>query len=32
MRLFLKDADFEAFEQIMAQTLETQRMRILAYS
>ena len=31
MRLFLKDADFEAFEAMMAQTFETQPMRILAY-
>jgi REP element-mobilizing transposase RayT len=31
MRLFLKEADFEAFERIMAQTLETRPMRILAY-
>ena len=31
MRLFLKDADFEAFEQIIEQTLETRRMRILSY-
>jgi putative transposase len=31
MRLFLKDADFEAFEEMMAQTLETRPMRILAY-
>ncbi|HEV3084810.1 MAG TPA: transposase, partial [Gemmataceae bacterium] len=31
MRLFLKDGDFEAFERILAQTLETRPMRILAY-
>src|SRR5579871_2747047 len=31
MRLFLKDADFEAFEAMMAQTLETRPMRMLAY-
>jgi REP element-mobilizing transposase RayT len=32
MRLFLKDADFEAFEAILERTLETRRMRILAYA
>ena len=31
MRLFLSDADFEAFERAMVQTLETRPMRILAY-
>jgi putative transposase len=31
MRLFLQEADFEAFERLMAQTLETRPMRILAY-
>jgi REP-associated tyrosine transposase len=31
MRLFLKGADFEAFERVVAQTLETCPMRILAY-
>ena len=31
MRLFLKDADFEAFERIIEQTLESRPMRILAY-
>jgi putative transposase len=31
LRLFLKEADFEAFERIMTQTLETRPMRILAY-
>jgi putative transposase len=31
MRLFLKDDDFEAFERMIAQTLETRPMRILAY-
>jgi len=31
MRLFLKDADFEAFERILAKTLETRPMRIAAY-
>jgi putative transposase len=31
MRLFLRDADFEAFERIVAQTLETRPMRIVAY-
>jgi putative transposase len=31
MRLFLKEADFEAFERILEKTLETQPMRILAY-
>jgi putative transposase len=30
-RLFLKDADFEAFERMIEQTLETRPMRILAY-
>ena len=32
MRLFLKDADFEAFEAILERTLETRPMRILAYT
>ena len=31
MRLFLKDGDFEAFERIIEQTLETRPMRILSY-
>ncbi len=31
MRLFLTDDDFEAFERIIAQTLETRPMRIVAY-
>jgi putative transposase len=31
MRLFLTDDDFEAFERIVAQTLETRPMRIVAY-
>jgi putative transposase len=31
MRLFLTDADFEAFERIVAKTLETRPMRIVAY-
>lgn len=31
MRLFLKDADYEAFERILAKTLETRRMRVLSY-
>src|SRR5262249_45280024 len=31
MRLFLRDADFEAFERIMAKTLESCPMRILSY-
>ena len=31
MRLFLKDGDFEAFEGIIEQTLETRPMRILSY-
>ena len=31
MRLFAKDADFEAFERIVEKTLETRPMRILAY-
>ena len=31
MRLFLKDADFEAFERIVEQTLESRPMRILGY-
>ena len=31
MRLFLKEADFEAFERIMEKTLETCPMRIVAY-
>lgn len=31
MRLFLKDGDFEAFERIIEQTLETCPMRILSY-
>jgi putative transposase len=32
MRLFLRDADFEAFERILAKTLETRPMRILSYA
>ena len=32
MRLFLKDADFEAFERILARTLESRPMRIVAYT
>jgi REP-associated tyrosine transposase len=32
MRLFLKDADFEAFERILAKTLDTRPMRIVAYA
>jgi putative transposase len=31
MRLFLKDADFEAFERTIAKTLESRPMRICAY-
>jgi putative transposase len=31
MRLFLTDADFEAFERTIAKTLETRPMRIVAY-
>jgi putative transposase len=31
MRLFLRDADFEAFERIMAKTLESCPMRIVSY-
>ena len=31
MRLFLKDADFEAFERAVEKTLETRPMRICAY-
>jgi putative transposase len=31
MRLFLKDDDFDAFERIIEQTLETRPMRILSY-
>jgi len=31
MRLFLKDADFEAFERTIERTLETCPMRIRAY-
>ena len=31
MRLFLKEGDFEAFERVIAQTLETRPMRIIAY-
>jgi putative transposase len=31
MKLFLKDADFEAFERMLAKTLETRPMRILSY-
>jgi putative transposase len=31
MRLFLRDADFEAFERTLAKTLETRPMRILSY-
>ena len=32
MRLFLRDADFEAFERMLAKTLETRPMRILSYA
>jgi putative transposase len=32
MRLFLKDADFEAFERIVTKTLDTRPMRIVAYA
>jgi REP-associated tyrosine transposase len=32
MRLFLKDADYAAFERSLAQTLETRPMRIVAYA
>ncbi|HEX3657808.1 MAG TPA: transposase [Pirellulales bacterium] len=31
MRLFLRDADFEAFERMIVKTLETRPMRILAF-
>jgi len=31
MRLFLKEADFEAFERMIEQTLESRPMRILSY-
>ena len=31
MRLFLSEADFEAFERIIAKTLQTRPMRIVAY-
>ena len=31
MRLFLNEADFEAFERIIAKTLQTRPMRIVAY-
>jgi putative transposase len=31
MRLFLKDADFEAFEQILEKTVESRPMRLLSY-
>jgi putative transposase len=31
MRLFLKDADFEAFQRIIEKTLQTRPMRICAY-
>ena len=31
MRLFLKDGDFDAFERIIEQTLESRPMRILSY-
>jgi putative transposase len=31
MRMFRKDADFEAFERIIEKTLETRPMRICAY-
>lgn len=31
MRLFLRDDDYEAFERIVAKTLETRPMRILSY-
>jgi putative transposase len=30
-RLFLRDADFEAFERIVAKTLETRPMRVVSY-
>ena len=30
MRLFLKEADFEAFERMIMQTLESRPMRILS--
>ena len=32
MRLFLKDADFEAFDRVIEKTLVTRPMRICAYS
>ena len=32
MRLFLKDGDFAAFERIVAKTLDTRPMRIVAYT
>ena len=31
MRLFLKDADFEAFERMISKTLESCPMRIMGY-
>ena len=31
MRLFLKDADYDAFERVVEKTLQTRPMRILAY-
>jgi REP element-mobilizing transposase RayT len=31
MRLFLKDADFEAFERTIEKTLESRPMRICSY-
>jgi hypothetical protein len=31
MRLFLKDADFEAFERVLEKTLESCPMRVCAY-
>jgi putative transposase len=32
MRLFLKDGDYQAFERILAKTLDTRPMRIVAYT
>jgi putative transposase len=32
MRLFLKDGDFESFERVIARTLESRPMRIVAYA
>jgi len=31
MKLFWKDADYEAFERILEKTLETRPMRVLSY-